>query len=40
MILMFQKEVAKRIAAKEKSEDYGLLVCHVLNLAWEIEIGV
>lgn len=36
MILMFQKEVAKRIAAKEKSEDYGLLSV-IAQLGWEIE---
>jgi 16S rRNA (adenine1518-N6/adenine1519-N6)-dimethyltransferase len=36
MILMFQKEVAKRIAAKEKSEDYGLLSV-IAQLAWNIE---
>jgi 16S rRNA (adenine1518-N6/adenine1519-N6)-dimethyltransferase len=36
MILMFQKEVAKRITAKEKSEDYGLLSV-IAQLAWEVE---
>lgn len=36
MILMFQKEVAKRITAKEKTEDYGLLSV-IAQLAWEVE---
>ncbi len=37
MILMFQKEVAKRITAKEKSDDYGLLSV-IAQLGWDVEI--
>lgn len=37
MILMFQKEVAKRILAKPKTEDFGLLSV-IAQLGWEIEV--
>ena len=37
MVLMFQKEVAKRIMAKPKTEDFGLLSV-IAQLGWEIEI--
>lgn len=37
MVLMFQKEVAKRIMAKPKTEDFGLLSV-IAQLAWEIEV--
>ncbi len=37
MVLMFQKEVAKRIAAKPKTEDFGLLSV-IAQLGWEIEV--
>lgn len=37
MILMFQKEVAQRIKAKEKTEEYGLLSV-IAQTFWRIEI--
>jgi 16S rRNA (adenine1518-N6/adenine1519-N6)-dimethyltransferase len=37
MVLMFQKEVAKRIMAKPKTEDFGLLSV-IAQLGWDIEI--
>ena len=37
MILMFQKEVAQRIKAKEKTDDYGLLSV-IAQEFWDIEI--
>lgn len=36
MVLMFQKEVAKRIAAKPKTDDYGLLSV-IAQIGWTVE---
>lgn len=36
MVLMFQKEVAKRVAARAKSEDYGLLSV-IAQIGWKVE---
>jgi 16S rRNA (adenine1518-N6/adenine1519-N6)-dimethyltransferase len=36
MVLMFQKEVAQRLQAKPKSEDYGLLTV-IAQVFWDVE---